>query len=332
MEQHYYKLIEDYINKDISNEDLSDLMAWVEYSDENQHSFREVLRCYEAVGYFFKKPQQHQRSWAAIQQHISKNENEAIVPQKKIIKLVWLKIVAAIAIIFSISLLYFNFQGHERNEETVYSEIYNPKGQKRLVTMPDGSNIYLNGDSKIKYAQNFNTKKRIVYLEGEAFFDVQHRKNQPFIVYTGKVSTTVLGTSFNINSYKSSKNLSITVQNGKVGVVVKNGREKRVQFLYPNQQLNISTDDLAITRKNVDATEIDSWREYKMVFYDKPLSEIIQVIEREYDIDISIERESLKDIKLTTKFDKSSVRQIMDVVALLSNSKYKIYEKKVIIY
>ena len=332
MEQHYYTLIENYINKDISNEDLNDLMTWVDISDENQHTFREVLKTYEAADHFFKNTQQQQKSWTTIQQHISKNQNETIVTEKKTIKLVWLKIVAAIVIISSISLLYINFQKRDLNEEIVYNEIYNPKGQKRLVTMPDGSNIYLNGDSKIKYAQNFDTKKRIVYLEGEAFFDVQHRKNQPFIVYTGKVSTTVLGTSFNINSYKSSKNLSITVQTGKVGVVVKNGKEKHVQFLYPNEQLNISTDDLVMTKKNVDATEIDSWRVYKMVFYDKPLSEIIQMIEREYDVDIVLERASLKDIKLTAKFDKSSVRQILDVVAQLSNSKYKIYEKKVIIY
>ena len=332
MEQHYYKLIEDYFNKNISNEDLADLMNWVEFSDENQHAFREVLKTYESVGDFFQNPKQQQKSWTTIQQHILKNQNEATVSEKKSFKLGWLKFVAAIVIISSISLLYINSQKHELKEEIVYNEIYNPKGQKRLVTMPDGSNIYLNGDSKIKYAQNFNAKKRIVYLEGEAFFDVQHLKNQPFIVYTGKASTTVLGTSFNINSYKSSKNLSITVQTGKVGVVVKNGKEKQVQFLYPNQQLNISKDDLVITKKNVDATEIDSWREYKMVFYDKPLSEIIEVIEREYDIDISLERESLKDIKLTTKFDKSSVTQVMDVIAQLSSAKYKIYEKKVIIY
>lgn len=331
MEQHYYKLIEDYTNKNISSEDLADLMAWVDFSKENQQSFREVLKTYEAADYFFQNPKQKQKNWATIQQHISKKENERVISVKKD-KLSWLKIVATIVLISSISLLFFTYLKQTKKEEITYREIYNPKGQKRLVTMPDGSNIYLNGDSKIKYVKNFNRGKRIVYLEGEAFFDVQHRPSQPFIVRTGKVSTTVLGTSFNINSYKSSKNISITVQTGKVGVVVKNGKEKQVQFLYPNQQLNISTDNLSMTSKIVDAAEIDSWREYKMLFYDKSLSEIVQVIEREYDLDITIKRESLRDVKITTKFDKCSVSQIMNMIAQLSNSKYKIYEKKIIIY
>lgn len=330
MEQHYYKLIEDYTNKNISSEDLADLMAWVDFSKENQQSFREVLKTYEAADYFFQNPQQKPKSWATIQQHISKKENERVSIKKN--RLSWLKLVATIVLISSISLLCFNYIKQTKKEEVTYHEIYNPKGQKRLVTMPDGSNIYLNGDSKIKYVKNFNSGKRIVSLEGEAFFDVQHRPNQPFIVRTGKVTTTVLGTSFNINSYKSSKNISITVQTGKVGVVVKNGREKQVQFLYPNQQLNISTDNLSMISKIVDGSEIDSWREYKMLFYDKPLSEIVQVIEREYDLDITIKRESLKDVKITTKFDKCSVSQIMNMITQLSNSKYKIYEKKVIIY
>lgn len=332
MDQHYYKLIEDYSKKSISNENLSDLMLWVGESDENQQAFREVLQVFETADQHLIKPINQQKSWYAIQQHV----NEKPKFEKPILKIrwnKWIKLAAAVVVLATLPLLYFYNQSKKPAVEVVYNEIYNPKGQKRLVTMPDGSNVYLNGDTKIRYAQNFNTGKRIVYLEGEAFFDVQHKEKQPFIVNTGKVSTTVLGTSFNVNAYKASKNITVTVQTGKVGVVIKNEtKEKQVYFLLPNQQLSISADGKTCTKQTVNALEFNSWREYKMIFYDKTLEEIAQTIGREYDLDILIKSERLKDIKLTAKFDKCSIQQIMEMVAKLSGAKYTIYENEIIIY
>lgn len=332
MDERYYKLIEHYSKKTIGSEDLTDLLIWVGSSEENQQIFRETLQAFEAADYSLHKAVNQQKNWSAIQKHI---ENSAVHPAviKKISYRKYLTIAAAIIVIVLLPVLYFNNFHSKEKEVIAYHEIYNPRGQKRLVTMPDGSNIYLNGDSKIRYALNFNTDKRIFYLSGEAFFDVQHRSKQPFIVKTGKVSTTVLGTSFNINAYPSLKDVTITVQTGKVGVLFKNkGKTAPVQFLLPNEQLSVNQNNGQATKKHVNAIDFDSWREYKIFFYDKPLSEIAEVIAREYDLDIEIKTKALKDVKLTAKFDKCSVKQIMNVIAKLTNSKYTIYENKVIIY
>jgi len=332
MDERYYKLIEDYSKKNIRNEDLTDLLIWVDSSQQNQQIFRETLKALEAADYYVNRPVHQQKSWSAIQKHIEKNSTEKSPVVRRINYRNYLKIAAAIVVIALLPLLYFKQLRSEKNS-VAYNEIYNPKGQKRLVTMPDGSNIYLNGDSKIRYAQDFNTGKRTVYLEGEAFFDVQHRSKQPFTVYTGKVSTTVLGTSFNINAYPSLKDITITVHSGKVGVLIKNkGKTAPAQFLLPNEQLTINKSGWPAVKKSVNAIDFDSWREYKLFFYDKPLSEIAEVIAREYDLDILIKTEALKDMKLTAKFDKCSAKQIMETIAKLTGSKYKIYENKVIIY
>lgn len=333
MDERYYKLIEDYSKKTIGSEDLTDLLIWVESSQQNQQIFRKSLQAFEAADYSLNKPVNQQKSWLAIQQHIE-NSTEQSPIIKRINYRKYFTIAAAIMVIALLPVFYFNNFHPKKTEVIAYNEIYNPRGQKRLVTMPDGSNIYLNGDSKIRYALNFNTtSKRIVYLDGEAFFDVQHRNKQPFIVHTGKVSTTVLGTSFNINAYPSLKDITITVQTGKVGVLFKNkGKTAPVQFLLPNEQLTINKYNGQTTKKKVNAIDFDSWREYKIFFYDKSLSEIAEVIAREYDLDIEIKTEALKRVKLTAKFDKCSVKQIMDVIAKLSDSKYTIYENKVIIY
>ncbi|RQO76615.1 hypothetical protein DBR40_12010 [Pedobacter sp. KBW01] len=332
MDEHYYKLIEDYSKKTIRSEDLTDLLIWVDSNQQNQQLFRETLQAFETADQFLNKPANQHKSWAAIQQHTAKNTSVQAAVISKLNYRRYISIAAAIVILM-LPVIYFNVNRSKPVVSIAYHQIYNPKGQKRLVTMPDGSNIYLNGDSKIRYAQNFNTGKRIVYLEGEAFFDVQHRDKQPFVVYTGKVSTTVLGTSFNINAYTSAKTISITVQTGKVGVIVKNkGKADPVKFLLPNEQLNIIKESGVATREVVNAVDFDSWREYKLFFYDKPLSEIADVIAREYDVEVEIKSKSLKAMKLTAKFNKSAVNQVMEVIAKLSGSKYKIYENKVIIY
>lgn len=332
MDERYYRLIEHYSKKTIGSEDLTELLIWVESNQENQQIFRKTLRAFEAADYSLNKPVNQQKSWSAIQQHIEDSGQQSPVI-KKINYRSYFTIAAAIVVIALLPTLYFNSFHHKKIEAVAYHEIYNPRGQKRLVTMPDGSNIYLNGDSKIRYALNFNTGKRVVYLSGEAFFDVQHRSKQPFIVNTGKINTTVLGTSFNINAYPSLTNVTITVQTGKVGVLYKNkGQTAPVQFLLPNEQLYIDKNNGQATKKYVNAVDFDSWREYKIFFHDKSLSEIAEVIAREYDLDIEIKSEALKRVKLTAKFDKCSVKQIMEVIAKLSDSKYTIYENKVIIY
>lgn len=333
MDQHYYKLIEDYSKKTIRSEDLTDLLIWVDSSQQNQQIFRETLQAFETADQFLHKPANKQKSWAAIQQHLAKSTPAPVAVVRKINYRRYISIAAAAIVILLLPVIYYNALRPKPAIQVAYHEIYNPKGQKRLVSMPDGSNIYLNGDSKIRYAQNFNTGKRIVYLEGEAFFDVQHRDKQPFVVYTGKVSTTVLGTSFNINAYRSAKTISITVQTGKVGVIVKNnGKAEPVKFLLPNEQLNIIKDNGQATRQVVNAADFDSWREYKLFFYNQPLSQIADVIAREYDVEVLIKSETLKAMKLTAKFNKTGVNQVMEVIARLSGAKYKIYENKVIIY
>jgi transmembrane sensor len=333
MDERYYKLIEDYSKKTIRSEDLTELLIWVDSSKHNQQIFRETLKAFEAADYYLKKPVNQPKSWSAIQQHIEKNSTDQPPIAQKINYRNYFRIAAAIAIVVLLPILYLNTIRQKKTDDIVYNEIYNPKGQKRVVTMPDGSNIYLNGDSKIRYAQNFNAGKRIVYLVGEAFFDVQHRNKQPFVVYTGKVSTSVLGTSFNINAYPSLKNITISVQTGKVGVLFKNkGKTEPVHFLLPDEQLIINKTNGKSTKQAVNAIDYNSWREYKLFFYDEPLSEIAEVIAREYDLDVEIKTEALKEVKLTAKFDKCPAKQIMDMIAKLSGSKYKIYENKVIIY
>ncbi|WP_443946693.1 FecR family protein [Pedobacter sp. AW1-32] len=332
MDQHYYRLIENYFNKNITFDELSTLMLWVEESEINLQHFRETLQALELAESYLPKNFNPEKNWNKILKHVKAEEKvEELVGTYKT-KTNWLGYAAAILLVLGSAVLFLKFGRQTEADKVVYQEIYNPKGQKRLVTMPDGSNIYLNGDTKIRYAQNFNSGKRIIYLTGEAFFDVQHRAKQPFIVYTDSISTTVLGTSFNIKSYSKARSTIITVQTGRVGVLINNGKKHSgPYFLLPNEQLTVRNNNL-VEKDSVDASAVSGWREYKLAFYDTPIEDIIESISREYDIDIQFKDEKIAKTKLTVKFDKQPVQDIMSVIAKLTGKRYAIYENKIVIY
>lgn len=334
MEEYYYQLIELYYKKTISTEELLKLRLWVESSESNQSKFREVLRVLEASEIYLQQPIAPSKSWAIVANHIQQPVTpSAIEPQRrKLGKWQWYAIAALIVVVSTISLLFFEAKQPKPSQQQLVKVISNAYGEQRSITMPDGSVIYLNAGSRISYNEGFTAQKRMVKLEGEAFFDVVHETNRPFIVQTGKVSTTVLGTSFNIKAFKA-RPVEVTVETGKVGVVFKKANHKdEVNFLLPNEQLLIDPDKGEVVKRTVNAADVSAWKHYRLVFYNTSLQEITATIERAYNVKIDFKEAKTANLKLTAKFDKCGIKEIMDVLSKLSGSTYQIKENKITIY
>ena len=184
MEEYYYQLIELYYKKTISTEELLKLRLWVESSESNQSKFREVLRVLEASEIYLQQPIAPSKSWAIVANHIQQPFTpSAIEPQRrKLGKWQWYAIAALIVVVSTISLLFFEAKQPKPSQQQLVKVISNAYGEQRSITMPDGSVIYLNAGSRISYNEGFTAQKRMVKLEGEAFFDVVHETNRPFIV------------------------------------------------------------------------------------------------------------------------------------------------------
>ncbi|MEE1944374.1 FecR domain-containing protein [Pedobacter sp. KR3-3] len=334
MEEHYYQLIEHYFNKSINAEELHQLKSWVESNEANQHKFREVLRIFEATEMYLQQPTGQAKSWALVANHISQNSaNEE--PKPKIKKLgSWHRyaMAAVLVMVCGLGLLLFKSDGAKTKPQAIVKVISNPNGEQRSITMPDGSVVYLNAGSRISYNAHFSADKREVKLEGEAFFDVVHETKRPFIVKTGKVSTTVLGTSFNIKAFPA-KAVEVTVETGKVGVVLQRANKKdTLNFLLPNEQLLIDTTTEKIVKQSINATAVSGWKQYKLAFYNTSMQDIAASIERTYDVKISFKQPQTAQLKLTAKFDKCGIKQVMDVLSRLSGSTYQINGNKITIY
>lgn len=181
----------------------------------------------------------------------------------------------------------------EKIQALKYNTIVVPRGAEYSVKLSDGSVVYLNSESKIKYPVCFVGNTRDVYLEGEAFFRVSKNKHKPFIVSVGDMKVQVLGTTFNINSYKENRAIATTLVEGKVKVSHMN----KSLILKPNHQAILKDNNL--TLKEVDASREVSWRRGRFNFRNKDLEYVMVQIERWYDVDIFFEDTESRNIIFT---------------------------------
>jgi len=164
----------------------------------------------------------------------------------------------------------------------VYNIIETKRGGQYSVELPDGTKVWLNAASSLKYPLHFSKNERRVELTGEAYFEVAHNKNQPFKVVSKNQEVSDLGTHFNINAYDDEPAVSTTLLEGSVSI--RNLSSRKSQMLVPGQQAVISKNDLKISSVNTE--QVISWKKGYFLFDNMDINSIMRVISRWYDVDI----------------------------------------------
>jgi transmembrane sensor len=207
-----------------------------------------------------------------------------------------------------------------------YSEYKTLPGERLKINLPDGSEVWLNAGSKIRFPKNFEGKSRDVQLDGEAFFDVLHDEKKPFKVYTGKVSTQVLGTAFNISTYKPQV-VEVTVTRGLV-CVQDEGRQ--LGMLSRNKQLDFNTVSKIVEEHVVDAGSYATWTNGELVLNDVSMEEAAIRISRWFNVKIIFKNPGLKKCRLVATFPGNvKFAQVMNIISRLNNFTYQVADKNV---
>ncbi len=192
-----------------------------------------------------------------------------------------------------------------------------PRGEKSMVTLPDGTEVWLNANSRLVY-NSFTSTNRQVELKGEAFFKVIHNENAPFVVKTNECDIKVLGTTFNVMAYDDFGRKEVTLLNGKVDVLV-DGTD---QVLKPGQALVLKNHQVQISEVN--ASQASLWVENKFNFKNIPLSELMKRVENWYDVDITLENKTEKEVNFTGTFkNEETIWQVLDAIKVYIPIKYK---------
>lgn len=197
------------------------------------------------------------------------------------------------------------------------------KGQKTLITLEDGSRVYLNSASAISYPQVFSDTKREIILTGEAFFEVTKDSNRPFIVRTGKVETTVLGTSFNVNAFDID-DISVAVATGKVQVAASDEDERKVLLLPNNLVRYTPTKGLIVS--DIDVNNLIAWKTNTLHFEDMPLDEVAVILERWYNAEIEFQNSAIKTCRINGEFRNQRLSEVLESIQYMYNVDFKFSE------
>lgn len=189
-----------------------------------------------------------------------------------------------------------------------------PKGGEYIMTLQDGTVVYLNSESKIEYPVLFTEKNRVVYLEGEAYFKVAHDEKHPFIVKTRNMDVKVLGTEFNVKAYADEKLVQATLVKGKVAVFAGDAKRQENQLM-PDQQAILDLEKGKLEVKEVDVDPFIAWKNGQFMFKGERLEDIMTVLERWYDFEVFYQGDWIKNIEFAGKLNRSgSIEPILDVI------------------
>jgi transmembrane sensor len=226
----------------------------------------------------------------------------------------------------------------QRSVSIAWNEKKTVMGEKSIVTLLDGTRITLNADSKLKYPVRFGEESREVSLEGEAYFEVARDTSKPFVVHTGNVSTTDLGTKFDVNAFPNEETIIISLEEGKVKVSThKSGAIKGDVILSPTQQLIYNKEKETSTIESFNSQKTIGWKDNILIFDNEPLSKVLLPLERYFGVKFEIADQSLAHCTIKANFRNESFWTVVKVIEKATGLTYKTSKgnnelKKIVFY
>ena len=200
-----------------------------------------------------------------------------------------------------------------------------PRGAEYMLTLSDGTHVWLNADSRMRYPSRFVEGNREVYLEGEAYFEVARDSCRPFVVKTLGAEVRVLGTAFNLQAYPEERQRTTLVEGR---VLVSSAKSKVV--LNPSEQAEKEGDRLSIRKVNVN--EYTAWLKNSFVFVNTPLEDVLNNLERWYDVDVFVASPSLRELRFTASFSRyEHLDKILETLSLTTHIAFKLKGRLLIV-
>jgi len=217
-------------------------------------------------------------------------------------------------------------------KELVYHSLKVPYGKRFNVVFSDGSKAYLNSGSFIRYPVKFiEDKKREVFLEGEAFFDVTENKNELFIVNSNGINVEVYGTKFNVRNYSEDFNSDIVLVEGSVGI--NNSEVSELTMLKPGFKGSVDKENFRVETSKVNTKIYTSWIDGEVIFRNETFSQILKKLERLYNVTIiNNKNESLDEVfNAAIDVENENIEQVLEYFNKIYNIEYQIFNNKIII-
>ncbi len=319
---HIDQIIFTYLAGDANLEEVQELRKWLNASPANKKQF-EIIKNYWENSHLEVGILDGDQAFNKLKNKlylITNFHNKSIEIQKKPTEssINWLKImgIAASFILLVSSGIYFFYHIFQSSKPVngIATEIkQNPAGQKSRIVLPDGSVVWLNSESSIRYPKHFSATQRDITLKGEAYFEVSKDVLRPFIVHSDLFDVTVLGTRFNVKSYSNDQNSSISLIDGKVRVHLTSQEESHLEpvYLTPGEELAYNTKHHQLVKHAFDKESVTAWKEGILIFKDATFSDLKEKLERWYGITIEVEGTPPNNFIVTGKFENEYLDNVL---------------------
>lgn len=360
-------LITRYLSKEASKEEQEELFELLEKDPGQQYFFELLNNFWSATKSSAVKHDEDDAHFNHILAMADETENSALVnyPESapdKVFRIGRRKIYTwsvAAAVLAAVVIIGYNYYGVSRKTNNTAIAQFTPhknevkakSGAKSRLTLPDGTKVWLNAESRITYTNNFNKKTREVDLEGEAFFDVVKNPNSPFIVHTTGIDIKVLGTAFNVKSYPHESTIEATLVRGSIEVVKTDEPMGPKVILQPHEKLvftkgidslqkirpgKASQQEIMITAVAANAPDSvmkeTSWVYNKLYFDGDSFAELAVKMERWFNVSITFKNEKVAAYRFKGVFKTETIQQALKALQLTADFKYNIEGNEVKIY
>lgn len=354
MEPTIEQLFIQYLQGTISPEDEKQLISWMKKNPESKKEFSEIRQLWNVSEAIAKLDNDRvEKEWELLKQKVSYSQRS----EKPVNKFMyWMPRFAAVFILGALLAGAVTYQVFNSTSNALsFYEIKSPAGAKSEVTLPDGTKIWLNASSSLKYSNQFGRKNREIFLDGEALFKVAHDKSKVFLVQTSDIIIKAYGTTFNVKSYADENTVATTLIEGSIGVTrTKFSKKKNDEvMLEPNQQVvyyksskniggsqpkntSAKTDTPAprkkltyMISKGIDTKPFTAWKDGTLFITSETLKELATKLERKYNVTIHFKDKKLEKLKFTGVFENETIEQVIDAIGIAANIKFEIDDRDI---
>jgi len=314
-------LITRYLTGEANPDEIIELQKWLGATKDNSKYFQELKNIWDNSEPFESKTMiDTVKAYSIIKQRIAFRSPVANFWAN------WKKIAAVLLIPLILgNILYFSSRpkNYSSQREPVYNELFAAFGTRSALKLSDGTSVWLNSGSSIKYPDRFIGNRRTVFLKGEAYFEVESDLKKPFIVETSSLKVKATGTKFNVSGYVSSNEEEVTLVSGKVEVSLNNDKKNaKTSKLDIDQQFSLNKANGTTLISNVDTYKYISWKDGKLIFRNEPLINVVKKISQVFNIDIEIKGKELQNYCYRATFQDESLAEILKLLKISSPIDY----------
>ena len=302
-----------HLSREATPEEIKILDKWISANPENRKHYRAEKNIWENSHPAFNPNEIDVKSAheKVIKQILHTNHRTFPHPKSAFIHY-WQQVAAILLLPLLILSAYLYFKADAPLAET-YQELFTPYGTWSVTDLPDGSKVWLNAGSSLKYPTRFSGKKRVVYMQGEAYFEVESDDAHPFIVKTQKLAVEATGTAFNVNAYAGDSIAAVTLVKGKVAVSFTKGK---TFSLLPGEKMDYNEATSLYSVNQTNTYKWCSWKDGVLVFRDDPLEYVFKRLGQTYNVEFILKDAELGKYPYKATFEGESLNEILRLLEM----------------